>query len=49
MIPASGNDWNFTGTEWKEAEKSLDLAGNLRKMMKHGSSIPTRKCSDFFR
>jgi hypothetical protein len=49
MISVSGNDRNFTGTRWKEAEMSLDPAGNLWKMMKHGSSIPTGKFSDFFR
>jgi hypothetical protein len=36
------------GTGRKEAEKSLDPAGNRRKMIKHGSSIPTGIFSDFF-
>jgi hypothetical protein len=49
MIPATGNNWNFTGTARKEVEKSLDPAGNVRKMMRNGSSIPTGKFSDFFR
>jgi hypothetical protein len=49
MIPATGNNWNFTGIGRKEAEKSLDPAGNVRKMMRNGSSIPTGKFSDFFR
>jgi hypothetical protein len=49
MIPATGNNWNFTGTARKEAEKSLDPAGNARKIMRNGSSIPTGKFSDFFR
>jgi hypothetical protein len=49
MIPATGNNWNFTGTARKEAEKSLDPAGNARKIMRVGSSIPTGKFSDFFR
>ncbi len=38
-----------TGNNWKEVEKPLDPAENLRKMIKHGSSIPTGKFSDFFR
>ncbi len=49
MIPATGNNWNFTGTGRKEAEKSLDPAGNVRKMMRNGSSISIGKFSDFFR
>jgi hypothetical protein len=49
MIPATRNNWNFTGISRKEAEKSPDPAGNIRKMMRNGSSIPTRKLSDFFR
>jgi hypothetical protein len=49
MIPATGNNWNSTGTDRKEVEKSLDPAGNVRKMMRNGSSIPTGKFSDFFR
>jgi hypothetical protein len=49
MIPATGNNWNFTETGRKEAEKSLDPAGNVRKMMRNGSSIPIGKFSDFFR
>jgi hypothetical protein len=49
MIHATGNNWNFTGTSRKEAEKSPDPAGNIRKMMRNGSSIPIGKFSDFFR
>jgi hypothetical protein len=49
MISATGNNWNSTETGWKEAEKSLDLAENLQQMIKHGSSIRTRKFSDSFR
>jgi hypothetical protein len=48
MIPVSGNNRNSTGTGRKEAEKSLDPAGNSRKMIKHGSSIPIGIFSDFF-
>jgi hypothetical protein len=47
MIPVTENNWNFTVTNRKEAEKSWDPAGNVRKMMRNGSSIPTGKFSDF--
>jgi hypothetical protein len=33
----------------KDAGKSLDLAGKHRKSLKHGNSIPTGYCPDFFR
>jgi hypothetical protein len=49
IIPATEDNWNFTGTGWKEVEKSLDPVGNARKMMRNESSIPTGKFSDFFR
>ncbi len=49
MIPASENNRHFAGTGWKEAKKSLNSVGNLRKMMKQRSSISTGKFSDFFR
>jgi hypothetical protein len=49
MIPATENNWNFTGIGRKEAEKSLDPKGNVRKMTRNRSSIPTGKFSGCFR
>jgi hypothetical protein len=39
----------YHGTGRKETDKSWDPAGNLWKLMKHESNIPTGNFSNFFR
>ena len=48
MIPATGNNRNFSRTDRKDTEIPTEPTGYCRKIIKHGSSFPTGNFSIFF-